>query len=55
MTERGAAKVALEQLDAAKATYVGGIFNRADVHRNPYYYARHYRREYRDYYSVQRT
>jgi capsular exopolysaccharide synthesis family protein len=51
MTNKGAAKAALEQLDAAKAKYVGGILNRVDVHRNPYYYARHYRREYQNYYA----
>jgi succinoglycan biosynthesis transport protein ExoP len=51
MTSRGAAKAALEQLDAVKAKYVGGILNRVDVHRNPYYYARHYRREYSNYYT----
>jgi len=51
MTNKGAAKAALEQLDSVKAKYVGGILNRVDVHRNPYYYARHYRREYSAYYS----
>ncbi|MFA5908981.1 MAG: polysaccharide biosynthesis tyrosine autokinase [Vicinamibacterales bacterium] len=51
MTSKGAAKAALEQLDSARAKYVGGILNRVDVRRNPYYYARHYRREYRNYYS----
>ncbi len=51
MTNKGAAKAALEQLDSAKAKYVGGILNRVDVRRNPYYYARHYRREYQNYYS----
>lgn len=51
MTNKGAAKAALDQLDAAKAKYVGGILNRVDVHRNPYYYARHYRREYQNYYA----
>ncbi len=51
MTSKGAAKAALEQLDSAKAKYVGGILNRVDVRRNPYYYARHYRREYSNYYT----
>jgi capsular exopolysaccharide synthesis family protein len=51
MTNRGAAKAALDQLDAAKARYVGGILNRVDVNRNPYYYAHHYRREYSNYYT----
>lgn len=51
MTTKGAAKAALEQLDSAKAKYVGGILNRVDVHRNPYYYSRYYRREYANYYA----
>jgi polysaccharide biosynthesis transport protein len=51
MTTKGAAKAALEQLDAAKAKYVGGILNRVDVRRNSYYYSRHYRREYSNYYT----
>jgi polysaccharide biosynthesis transport protein len=55
MTGKGAARVALEQLDAAKAKYVGGILNRVDVRRNPYYYARHYRREYTNYYAKTTT
>jgi succinoglycan biosynthesis transport protein ExoP len=51
MTSRGAAKAALEQLDLAKVKYVGAVLNRVDVRRNPYYYGRHYRREYSDYYT----
>lgn len=51
MTAKGAAKAALEQLDSAKAKYVGGILNRVNVHRNAYYYSRHYRREYQTYYT----
>jgi succinoglycan biosynthesis transport protein ExoP len=51
MTSRGSAKAALEQLDNAKAKYVGGILNRVDVRRNPYYYSRHYRKSYSNYYT----
>ncbi|MEQ1760517.1 MAG: polysaccharide biosynthesis tyrosine autokinase [Vicinamibacterales bacterium] len=51
MTTKGAAKAALEQLDAAKAKYIGAILNRVDVRRNAYYYSPHYRREYADYYA----
>jgi len=51
MTGKGAAKAALEQLDSVKARYVGGILNRVDVTRNPYYYSRHYRKEYQSYYT----
>lgn len=55
MTARAAAKTALEQLDGAKAKYVGGILNRVDVRRNGYYYSRHFRKEYQTYYSNQRS
>ncbi|MBY0496000.1 MAG: polysaccharide biosynthesis tyrosine autokinase [Cyanobacteria bacterium] len=51
MTSKGAAKAALEQLDSAKAKYVGGILNRVDIRRNAYYYSRYYRREYANYYT----
>jgi succinoglycan biosynthesis transport protein ExoP len=51
MTSRGSAKAALEQLDSMKPRYIGGILNRVDVQRNPYYYARHYKREYTNYYT----
>ena len=51
MTNKGAAKAALEQLDFAKARYVGAILNRVDVRRNPYYYSRYYRREYTESYA----
>ena len=49
MTSKGSARTALDQLDSAKAKYVGGILNRVNVRRNHYYYARHYRREYQNY------
>jgi capsular exopolysaccharide synthesis family protein len=51
MTGKGAAQAALDQLDSAKAKYIGGILNRVDVRRHAYYYSRHYRREYQNYYS----
>lgn len=51
MTSKGAAKAALEQLDSAKAKYVGGILNRVDLRRNSYYYSRYYRRAYEEYYT----
>lgn len=51
MTSRGAAKSALDHLDQVKAKYVGGILNRVDVRGNPYYYSRHYRKEYQAYYT----
>jgi capsular exopolysaccharide synthesis family protein len=50
-TSQGAARAALDHLNAAKARYVGGILNRADVRRNAYYYSRYYRRAYESYYQ----
>lgn len=52
MTSRGAAKAALEQLDNAKAAYVGAILNKVDLRRNSYYYS-HYHKQYASYYSKQ--
>jgi capsular exopolysaccharide synthesis family protein len=52
MTEKGDARAALEQLDSAKARFVGGVLNRVDVRRNPYYYSRHYRGKYSQYYQA---
>jgi capsular exopolysaccharide synthesis family protein len=51
MTAKGAAKAALEQLDGAKAHYLGAVLNRVDVGRNSLYYSRYYRKEYQDYYT----
>jgi len=55
MTGKGAAKTALEQLDSARARFVGGVLNRVDVRRNPYYYSRHYRQEYKNYFTKTAT
>lgn len=51
MISRGAAKAALDQLDAAKAKHVGAVLNRVDLHRHSYYYSQYYRREYAQPYS----
>ena len=51
MTTRGAAKAALEHLDAAKARYLGGVLNNVDLRKNQYYYSRYYRPGYEDYYQ----
>lgn len=51
MTSKGSAKAALDQLDSARAKFVGGILNKVDLRGNPYYYGRHYRREYQNYYT----
>lgn len=49
--DRHAVEQAIEQLSAARARFVGGVLNRANVERHRYYYARYYRREYADYYQ----
>lgn len=54
MTSRGAAKTALEQLDTAKAKYIGAILNRVNVHSSPYYYSKHYKQQYSGYYTAAR-
>jgi succinoglycan biosynthesis transport protein ExoP len=50
MTSRHAAKRALDQLEQVRAKFVGGVLNKVDLHRNPYYYSQYYRREYAQYY-----
>jgi capsular exopolysaccharide synthesis family protein len=49
-TSRQSAHAAVEQLDAASAHVIGSVLNRADIIRNPYYYAAYYRKEYSKYY-----
>jgi succinoglycan biosynthesis transport protein ExoP len=51
MTSRHAARRALDQLQHVNAKFVGGVLNKVDLHRNPYYYSQYYRREYAQYYS----
>ena len=48
---RNAARVAVEQLKNSRATVLGGVLNRVNVRRNPYYYAHYYKHEYARYYS----
>jgi capsular exopolysaccharide synthesis family protein len=55
MTSRHAAQVAVEQLDAAKASFVGAVLNRVDLDRNAFYFSNYYRREYGKYYTPSRT
>jgi capsular exopolysaccharide synthesis family protein len=50
MTARQGAKAAIEQLDHARARFVGAVLNRVELDKNPYYYAKYYRREYSSYY-----
>jgi polysaccharide biosynthesis transport protein len=55
MTSRYVAQRALDQLESAKARFVGAVLNRVDLKHHGYYYSHYYRREYRDYYNVGRT
>ncbi len=51
MASRHAAQVALEQLEGAKARFVGAVLNRVGLEHQAYYYSQHYPREYSHYYS----
>jgi polysaccharide biosynthesis transport protein len=51
MTSRDTASVALDQLEAAQARFVGAVLNRVELKRHSYYYARYYRKNYVEYYS----
>lgn len=48
---RRAAKTAVEQLLASKATILGSILNRVNVKKHPYYYAHYYKHDYAGYYT----
>ncbi|HEY6210964.1 MAG TPA: polysaccharide biosynthesis tyrosine autokinase, partial [Vicinamibacterales bacterium] len=50
MTNRHAARSAIDQLTAARARVIGAVLNRVHLERHPYYYAKYYRREYNEYY-----
>jgi capsular exopolysaccharide synthesis family protein len=52
MTSRHAAKRALDQLEQARAKFVGAVLNRVDLQHNGYYYSQYYRREYSTYYEA---
>ena len=49
MTNKGAAKAALERLDGTKAKQVGAIPIKVDLHRNSYHYWQYQRRSYAEY------
>jgi capsular exopolysaccharide synthesis family protein len=55
MTSRHAAQSAVEQLQKAGAHMIGVVLNRVRLDRNRYYYSRHYRREYTEYYTDSKT
>jgi capsular exopolysaccharide synthesis family protein len=46
MTPYRNARLAVEQLQAARARFIGAVLNRVDVQRQAYYYAPYYRKEY---------
>jgi capsular exopolysaccharide synthesis family protein len=50
-TSRHAAQQALDQLEHARARFVGAVLNRVDLDKNAYYYSRYYRKEYAAYYQ----
>ena len=50
-TSKYTATAALEQLEAAKAHFLGGVLNKVDVQRHSYYYSHYYRRDYGQYYN----
>jgi len=50
MTNKHAARTAVDQLVAADARVLGAVLNRVDLERNSYYYSHYYRREYARYY-----
>ena len=49
-TSRHAAAQAIGQLARANARIIGGVLNRVDLQRNPYYYSAYYSRDYTRYY-----
>jgi capsular exopolysaccharide synthesis family protein len=51
MTSRHASQRALDQLEQARAKFLGAVLNRVDLQHNGYYYSQYYRREYNDYYT----
>jgi capsular exopolysaccharide synthesis family protein len=55
MTNRHAAQRALEQLEHARAKFIGAVLNKVDLKHNPYYYSQYYKKEYTDYYVATGT
>jgi capsular exopolysaccharide synthesis family protein len=51
MTDRNTATVALDQLEAANARFVGAVLNRVNLDRHSYYYSHYYRRDYVKHYA----
>jgi succinoglycan biosynthesis transport protein ExoP len=55
MTSREGAERAVQQLDQARAKFVGAVLNKVDLKHQPYYYSQYYRREYAEYYRPDTT
>ena len=46
MTPYRNAKLAIEQLNAARARFIGAVLNKVNIQRHAYYYAPYYRKDY---------
>jgi polysaccharide biosynthesis transport protein len=55
MTSRHNAKHALDQLENARAKFVGGVLNKVEIEKNAYYYSQYYKKEYARYYQATGT
>ena len=55
MTSRHAAKAALDQLENARARFVGAVLNRVNIEKHSYYYSQYYKKEYARYYQATGT
>ena len=55
VTSRQAAQTALDQLEHARAKFLGAVLNRVDVERDGYYYSRYYRKDYGAYHTATST
>jgi succinoglycan biosynthesis transport protein ExoP len=51
MTNRHVAGIALDQLEAAQAKFVGAVLNRVELKRHSHYYSHYYKKEYVDHYA----
>jgi len=51
MTSRHAAQRGLEQLEHARAKFIGAVLNRVDLKHHAYYYSQYYSRKYSSYYQ----
>ena len=50
---RGTVRTAIEQLQAAKCTLLGGVVNGVNLRKNPYYYVYYYKHDYAPYYGAE--